>query len=304
MPVDSTAVVERLLTRLRTDAGAAGWGYYNGKSSRIEPSCWALLSLGSAWSSADGAWNSFAQPHLEFLQARQAAEGLLIETEPALASFGANGLAALVLTRYSAQVPRDTVARLFRALVTFKGVRVEAGDSVQDNTLQGWPWIRDTFSWAEPTSWCLLALKRAASDSRGDSGAARIAEAERLMINRSCRTGGWNYGNASALGQELRAYVPTTALGLLAMQDRREDPVVQRSLAFLDEAHSRERTASALALASLALRVYGRATDDVDQRLVEAVPTSERLGNLQAMAMAVYALTAGRHNVEALRVGA
>ncbi len=302
MPVDSTAVVDRLLGRLRTDAGAGGWGYYTGKSSRIEPTCWALLALGSGWTSAASEWDAVARPHMEFLQARQGAEGLLIETEPALASFGTNGLAALVLTRYAAQVPRDTVTRLFGALVASKGVRVENADPVQDNTLQGWPWVRDTFSWAEPTSWCLLALKRASADNRGDPSAARIAEAERLMIDRTCRTGGWNYGNASALGQELRAYVPTTALGLLAMQDRRDDPAIQRSLAFFDEAHSREQTASALALASLALRVYGRATDDVDERLVAAVATSERLGNLQAMAMAVYALTSGRHDVEAFRV--
>jgi hypothetical protein len=30
----------------------------------------------------------------------------------------------------------------------------------QDHAHRGWPWIETTFSWAEPTNWCLLALKK------------------------------------------------------------------------------------------------------------------------------------------------
>lgn len=295
-------LVARLQTRLAAEAQAGGWGYYSGKSSRIEPTCWSLLALGDAWDPALGDWPTFSRPHFAFLLAKQSADGLLIDTEPALANFTADGLAALTMTRFSSLVQREGLARLIDGLVQSKGVSIDAPDPVQDNTLQGWPWIRDTFSWAEPTAWCLLALKCAPADKRNGASAARITEAERLLINRSCRAGGWNYGNSSALGQELRAYVPTTAIGLLAMQDRHDDAAIPRALRFLEDSRVNERTTSALALAALSLRINGRPADDVEQKLAEVVSTSERLGNLQAIAMAAYALSAYRHDAEALRV--
>lgn len=304
MSLDRSSVAARLQSQLLACTGAGGWGYYCGKASRIEPTCWALLALGAAWDSNRGDWAAFARPHAQFLRSHEGAGGLHVETEPALTNFTADGLTAIATVAFPALFPSGTINRLVDGLVGAKGVKIDAFDPAQDNSLQGWPWIRDTFSWAEPTAWCLLALKRAQTDKRHEGAAARISEAERLLINRSCRTGGWNYGNSSALGQELRAYVPTTAIGLLAMQDRRDDEVVRRSLRFLEESQLSERTASALALASLCLRVYGENVDAVDAQLAEAVTTSERLGNLHAIALAAYALTGDRHNAEALRVKA
>lgn len=190
--------------------------------------------------------------------------------------------------------------RLLDALIAVKGVSVDAPDPRQDNTLQGWPWMPDTFSWIEPTAWCLLALKKAGARARGAQ--ARIDEAEKLIVNRTCEPGGWNFGNASVVGQDLRPYVPTTAIALIALQDRRQAPAVSRSIAWLTDARLKEPSAPALALASVALRIYGVAADDVDARLAEDVERAERVGNLQALAMALYALSAERHGGRALRV--
>src|SRR5439155_4953858 len=104
--------------------------------------------------------------------------------------------------------PSVDLQRLLDAIAAAKGMAVDIPDPRQDNKLQGWPWMPDTFSWLEPTAWCLLALKKARA------APARIAEAEKLIANRTCEPGGWNFGNASAVGQDLRPYVPTTALGL------------------------------------------------------------------------------------------
>ena len=30
----------------------------------------------------------------------------------------------------------------------------------QDGSLQAWSWVDGTFSWVEPTAWCLLLLKK------------------------------------------------------------------------------------------------------------------------------------------------
>jgi hypothetical protein len=171
----------------------------------------------------------------------------------------------------------------------------------KDNTLQGWPWMPDTFSWVEPTCFCVLALKKSRAPARG-AAESRIREAEQLIANRSCATGGWTFGNASALGQDLRPYVPTTALGLMALQDRRSDPVVERALVYLNRARLEEPSAMALALTALCLRIYGTPADDVEVRLAADADRAQRIGNLQGLAMMLYALSAPQHAVKALRV--
>ncbi len=65
--------------------------------------------------------------------------------------------------------------------------------------------------------------------------AERIEIGERMLRDRACGAGGWNYGGSNVYGQELFPYVPTTALGLLAMQDHPGDPIVARALAWLSE---------------------------------------------------------------------
>ena len=305
MVADRSHLVEHLQQRLLASAGATGWAYYTGKtSSRIEPTAWALLALGSAWDTSRGSWPDFAKPHIAFLASLQGPDGLLSDTEPGLVNFTTAALAALVLTQFPSQVPTGVLPKLYDGLVGAKGVKIDAFDPKQDNQLQGWPWVHDTFSWVEPTAWGLLAMKRAEPSIRSRATAARAQEAEKLLVNRTCVAGGWNYGNASALGQDLRAYVPTTALGLLAMQDRRREPNVEKSVRFLVQERLNEASAMTLSLTAICLRVLGLPGEDVEARLAEVVVQSDARGHLLAMAMASFALTADRHNLEAFRVRA
>lgn len=300
--MDIEATVDRLCARLRSTPGRQGWGYQDGKASRIEPTCWALLALHGAGGTSSDDVSRFVRPHLAFLESLQDSNGLLIETEPGLANMAVNGLAYIVLNRFAGLVSPAVTERLASALVREKGVRLAQAEPGQDSTLQGWAWVRDTFSWVEPTAWCLLALKT--GSVRSVLAAERRQEAERLLTNRMCRGGGWNYGNASALGQDLRPYTATTALGLLAMQDRPDDSVVRESLAYLSAQRLAESAAMTLSLVSVCLRLFGEAPDDVDDTLARVVETSERAGNVQGMAMAAFALTWSRHRSEAFRVGA
>jgi len=57
---------------------------------------------------------------------------------------------------WSGKPARDVFAALGRT----KGVALKNGALRQDSTLQGCSCIDGTFSWIEPTSWCLLALKK------------------------------------------------------------------------------------------------------------------------------------------------
>ncbi len=273
-----------------------GWPYYAGKRSRIEPTCWALMAL-AATSSDSPEWSGVAAPHLQWLARTQRTDGLLVDTVDAPANFTSNGLAACVLSRFDGNVD---LPRLLDAIVAAKGVSVNESDGRQNNRLQGWPWMSDTFSWLEPTCMCVIALKR--SGRERPAAKARIDEAHELIVNRMCESGGWNYGNASVVGQDLRPYVPTTALALIALQDQSHTPAVERSLEWLRAARLKEPSATALSLAAIALRLHGEPADDVERRLTEDLDRAERVGNLQGLAMMLYALTADRHDASAFRI--
>jgi hypothetical protein len=181
------------------------------------------------------------------------------------------------------------------ALVAARGASAPPSPYIQqDNSLQAWSWIDGTFSWVEPTSWAMLALKKSMRGGEAVAGAAgRIAEAERLMTDRACRGGGWNFGNAMVMDQALPAHVPTSAIGLLALQDRPDDPVVRAAIGYLDRQWAHEASTVGLALAMMALAVYGRETRAVETRLRAWLSSAagRAPGNLHAQAVALCALT-------------
>jgi hypothetical protein len=280
-----------------------GWSYYPGKAPRIEPTCWALLALGAA---PEGARVAAAiAAGRDFLASLQRDTGLLIEANGP-ANFGWNGLALLTDTAreptHAGSPGRLDRTRLIAALVAAKGVRVDGSPSVvrQDSQLQAWPWIDQTFSWIEPTAYCLLALKQARLAET--AAADRIAEAERLILDRVCSAGGWNYGNSQVYSQDLRPYVPTTALALLAMQDKRDHPTIRTSVDWLAAHATSETSAMALSLAAICLHVFDRPEGDVLSVLKGQDARTAFLGNLHLTAMAAYALALPRHQARAFRL--
>jgi hypothetical protein len=150
--------------------------------------------------------------------------------------------------------------------------------------------MADTFSWVEPTSLAVIALKKAGLGNRHDA-AARIEEAERLLLDRACAFGGWNYGNPRVMQQDLRPQVPPTGCALLALRARATEPAVTRGLAYLERDSDGLRSPLALGWIAIVLRAYGRPVDAALTRLESAVPDALRHGNLHAMAVALTALT-------------
>ncbi len=290
----STDDLTKVLLRGRNADG--GWGYYAGKASRIEPACWAALCLSRSEKSKTDLVDA-----ARWLAARQSEDGFLDDATGGSPNLGFNGVAALVV-RDTGRWSLESARRLFGGLGRTKGASLENGRDRQDNTQQGWSWIEGTFSWVEPTSWCLLALKKAPMLLPSGERAARIEEADRLLLDRVCRTGGWNYGNSNVLGQELHAHVPTTALALLALQDRREHPSVQKSLEYLLRQRLAEPAGMALSLTSICLRVYGVAALDVHERLAALAERHSFFNNLHIAAMALYSLTGQDHDVEDFRL--
>jgi hypothetical protein len=153
------------------------------------------------------------------------------------------------------------------------------------------PWIDSTFSWVEPTTMCVLLIKKVRVDLPAAAARDRIDIAERMLLDRACSAGGWNYGGSNVYGQELFPYVPTTALGLLAMQDRAKDPTVQRARQWLQKEALTEPSAQALSLALIALAVLRTPASALEQALRKRVADNASEASVIGSATALYALS-------------
>jgi hypothetical protein len=162
-----------------------------------------------------------------------------------------------------------------------------------DLELKGWSWFEDTFGWVEPTAYALIALKTLRADLPESPTRSRIEEGERLLVDRVCKGGGWNYGNSSVYDEELWPYPDTTALALLALQDRPELPEVRSSLEALDRMVARNESLLATSLALLCGRVYGRPVETLSRRIVEHLGADSPWIDVRAVALASLALREG-----------
>jgi hypothetical protein len=272
------AAADRLRTLLAAGRNSdGGWPYYAGRHSRLEPTSWALLALGDSGAA-------------QLFQRWRTSEGLLVEPELSRVNYAFNAIAALAI---AASEPASNgwidAPSIARALLAHRGERVAAHPAIRQNpSLQGWSWIDGTFSWVEPTAWCMLAVKKLARTA--PHAGARLDEAERVMRDRACVDGGWNYGNPEVYGKNLPAHVPPTAIGVLALQDRASDGMEQQAVAFLEREASREGSTTALALSWLALSSVKASAEPLVTPLVERLSIAEAMGNLAAVAQMLYVL--------------
>ena len=257
---------------------------YKGKTSRLEPTVFALLALGE-----DSA------PVLRTWPRR---DGLFVDAAGEV-NVAFNGQAAMLLGGAHDPLADD----LKRALVAARGARIAPSTiNRQDNSIQAWSWTEGTFSWVEATAWCLIGLKRLAHGSADAALRARLDDGRRLLADRVCRDGGWNDGNSNMLGTELPAYVPTTAVALMSLGARSGDPLVAANLAYLERQRTAENGAMALALTRICLGVFGVPAADVDAALAAEWRRCAFLSNLHVTALALYALTQQPAGFEAFRV--
>ena len=159
--------------------------------------------------------------------------------------------------------------------------------------------IRALFPMYDTPMQCLALKKSGASDA---SIRTRLSEAEAMILDRVCEGGGWNYGNAAVLGQDLRPYVPTTALAVMAMQDRREHPAITSSISWLRAHAVTEQATMALSLATLGLQLARESPEIPRAELLRHAQSTRDFGNAHLMAMALYALTSDEHGALAFKL--
>ena len=248
--------VELRLDLLRKNQNAdGGWGYFPGKMSRVEPTCYALRALGAG----DSAWTN----GIRFLTACQEKSGGLNPGPgipgptwvtqlafPLLKQAGCDGKSLEAAANWILNSEGAEGGILQRILHAMGKAKVE-----QDPSLKGWPWRPDNNSWVEPTAHGLLALHWMKGHAPEAGIRYRREIAARMVLDRRCFDGGWNYGNKKVLGETLPSYPETTALALLGLASSGQDLKASIERAKSHLAASKGSYGSALL--SLALRLHG-----------------------------------------------
>lgn len=164
-----------------------------------------------------------------------------------------------------------------------------------DGSLIGWPWASGTFSWVEPTSYAMMALKRLRGVVVDGRLERRLQEGDLLLVDRACVGGGWNYGNTRVFEEDLWPYPDTTAVALLALADRSDLPEVGEALDALPRMMAENESILSLGLGSLALAVHGRDAELAREQLADRIAVWES-GEIRALSWAALSLADG-HDV-------
>ena len=225
-----------------------GWGYAPGQPAHLEPTCLGLLALAldpeRFAAVVESGWNAVAR-----CAAGDGTYRIAHGREEAVWP------TALVLFTQAALGRADQARQTAAALLALRGRPLDPKETQEvhdiDVKLLGWPWADGNFSWAEPTAWACLALRRA-----GLGHQERVAEGLRLLLDRTFDQGGINYGNRQILGRATEPIPGPTALMLLALQGQAEQPRVAASAFYLTETALASSDLEHLCWARLALELH------------------------------------------------
>jgi hypothetical protein len=256
-PIELAPLVRRLTSLFLPGGGVP---YYPGGGPSAEP---ALLSLLALW--ACGAPPESAKPLLSWVLGLQNTDGSL-GIQPGHRDQG-NWLtapAAVVFHKYGLVEARD---RALGFVTSLKSETVPNDPNVrQDNTIVGWPWVRGTFGWVEPTAWSVIALSVC-----GFATHPRATEGRRFLLDRQIPSGGWNYGNPGLNDRELLPFWDTTGLALVALGGQPDVGRVRPSLDLLEKNQGKIGSLCGLVWAALGLEAHGRNLPELERRLTAAM---------------------------------
>lgn len=151
-----------------------------------------------------------------------------------------------------------------------------------DTLIPGWPWSDATHSWVTPTAMSMLALTIA-----GFREHERVQDGVRLLLDRQIPSGGWNYGNTSVLGNELRPFPETTGLALNALAGQVKQKQIQSSLEFLLEHISTFRTPLSLGWSILGLKAWHLVPDLASEWINETLERGSRFDGYDTASLCV-----------------
>ena len=290
-------LVELLLQRQNADGG---WGAEAGRKSRTEPTSFALLALAAV---GDRSIADAAERAEKWLAGAQNPDGSWPVGAGLKDGSWTTALASFALAGFEPR--RAQAARGAQWLLEAQGRSLGWLQSLQyrwapqtqvvelNPDLKGWPWTAGTFSWVEPTSYALLALKKLLPYLPAGRAHERIREGERLLYDRMCAGGGWNIGNRRVLGVEQPPYPDITALALMALADHRAMEANRRSLLALKRMLAETTSGLSLSWSILCLLIYGEDVTEWRQLCAAGYEKTGFLGETRTVALSAMALADG-----------
>lgn len=288
------AAAKLLINAQRPDGG---WGALPDKSSNTECTSLSVLALDTLKN--DHSIGNI-KGGLDWLIQRQHENGSWPLSDSSTDASWTTALAIIALSRflrYQEQMVRAarwllnqegrTPGLLARVISALSSRRTTVVDL--DPGLIGWSWVPRTFSWVEPTSYALIALKKVRSSLPGTNIEERLHQGELMIYDRMCAGGGWNYGNSKVFGETLWPYPDVTAVALIALQDRRATQGNQESLRALRKMMQETDSGLALSWGSICLSVYGQDTLEWKRQIERRFELTGFLGETKTIALALIA---------------
>lgn len=256
------------------------WSYTPHGSSATEPAAWTALALAAHGESAaagrPASW-------LAEVQQSNGSVGVTAQLQTPRWPTSLAILAWNAVDGNSNSSPRfqSAVHRAVQWAVNVRGNTGPRRPQVgHDTTIAGWSWAENTHSWLEPTCFFVQALR-----SSGMADHPRARDGVRMIVDRQLPVGGCNYGNTFALGQMLLPHVQSTGIALETLApERADDPRIEKSVAYLQQAISPTTATASLCFALMGLAAFGRAPADaerwIEDRLLaisdDAAPAQKR----------------------------
>ena len=291
------AAVNLLVSAQNPDGG---WGWTRGQNSTTECSSLALLALASL---NDDKQALSIRRGLGWLTKRQNVDGSWPLNDSLTVGSWTTPMAMLVLDLWREYEPQ--AVRAGKWVLTQQGHRpgflanlllalsFKKKPVILNEELIGWPWMAGTFSWVEPTSYSLIALKRIRRRLVGTNVDERIRQGESMIYDRMCDGGGWNYGNSMVYGEKLWPYADVTAIALIALQDHHDLMENRVSFAALQNAIKTVNSGLALSWGAICYEIYGYDSANLRNRLITGFETTGFLGETKSIALCILALTGG-----------
>jgi hypothetical protein len=204
-----------------TQNADGGWGFFPGKQSWLEPTAYALIAI-----QADRSSQQNFERGWRLMRSWQLPDG---SWRPCAAVAEPHWTTSLCVTLHALRgVHDEPFERGVRWLLDTSGIEnglrfrfahfLSPSVVDLDPSLKAWPWRPGNSSWIEPTAHALVALKKATRFGIWRRQMEeRIQMGEKMILERRCSDGGWNYGNRKVLKTELPSYPETTALALLGL---------------------------------------------------------------------------------------
>jgi hypothetical protein len=291
------AMINRLLDELVSRQNSdGGWGARAGNASNTETTSLAVAALRGLGerSAPDRALRGI----IWLIQHQNPDGGLrLSDTTSAGSWTTALAIVALSGTREHQSAVLNAARWLLRQEGSKPGILAElilwlTGKSKANRLnpdLVGWSWVPHSFSWVEPTSYALMALKKVRPLLDDRELQERIDQGEAMVYDRMCNGGGWNYGNSKVLDYALWPYPDITAIALIALQDRSEQAANRQSIEILLKTAAEANSGLAAAWTALCLSLYGRDTAEWLERVDKRFAQTGFVGETKTLALALLA---------------